>query len=618
MEWLGFAHHLLKTDYARNFYPPLKKFKTWSIPLTLMVLLFIGSCKKELLTNEAPNGELLHKAQLFYNQHSNTSTGLKDIKLATTTAIAGNRQKVAKFPPLWDKATTARTATGVSVISVPLAKFKLSNNELDYERRVVFEEEDGEVTGGRITEVFAAPAAIKADGSALAIGSADPKSAGFSGSIIDYDLAYKQARGRLYKNGQQAKGEVSVLPMPKGGFKALQPLGNKRSGSAKGGQSIAMGPDNAISGFEPEFEDGEQNCDNIYLAYIEKDEYGNITFVEVLQFLYRICTGGPVGQQPPGGTSILVDCAEKVNGTAYINTDCQTCMGGTTGIMACPPSEEQIEDALENKPFALFDSIDCQTLKKWLAVAKFTPPQSVLDDLGHLTALATNQGFYTLKMANIQKLADAHSTIVNMDYFSVTITELPIVNGQRLGPGQFLNYIRTNINSFTGGTEQFNPYNANGLDDRAKWSSTNTLGAIIAIDLPNVPDNGSVITSYSSTDRWTFTTIHEPMYGDHPVSGNRDFGYTANQNGSYTFYTRGVDRLTSWDSSFLQSRTGIPFSQADALWTTFQNSISNFVQSHQGNANVNLKEILRPDWQKVKDVIEGKKPLSTLSKNCPD
>ena len=311
-----------------------------------MVLLFIGSCKKELLTNEAPNGELLHKAQLFYNQHSNTSTGLKDIKLATTTAIAGNRQKIAKFPPLWDKATTARTATGVSVISVPLAKFKLSNNELDYERRVVFEEEDGEVTGGRITEVFAAPAAIKADGSALAIGSADPKSTGFSGSIIDYDLAYKQPRGRLYKNGQQAKGEVSVLPMPKGGFKALQPLGNKRSGSAKGGQSIAMGPENAISGFEPEFEDGDKNCDDIYLAYIEKDEYGNITFVEVLQFLYRICTGGPVGQQPPGGTSILVDCAEVVNGTAYINTDCQTCMGGTTEITACPPSIEVKQDSL--------------------------------------------------------------------------------------------------------------------------------------------------------------------------------------------------------------------------------------------------------------------------------
>jgi len=331
-------------------FTPLKKFKTWSIPLTLMVILFIGSCKKELLTNEAPNGELLQKAQLFYNQHSNTSTGLKDIKLATTTAIAGNRQKVAKFPPLWDKATTARTATGVSVISVPLAKFKLSNNELDYERRVVFEEKDGEVTGGRITEVFAAPAAIKADGSALAIGSADPKSTSFSGSIIDYDLAYKQPRGRLYKNGQQAKGEVSVLPMPKGGFKALQPMGNKRSGSAKGGQSIAMGPDNAISGFEPEFEDGEQNCDDIYLAYIEKDEYGNITFVEVLQFLYRICTGGPVGQQPPGGTSILVDCAEVVNGTAYINTDCQTCMGGDTGITECPPSD--IKHKLDSFPCA--------------------------------------------------------------------------------------------------------------------------------------------------------------------------------------------------------------------------------------------------------------------------
>lgn len=36
-------------------------------------------------------------------------------------------------------------------------------------------------------------------------------------------------------------------------------------------------------------------------------------------------------------------------------------------------------------------------------------------------------------------------------------------------------------------------------------------------------DNGSV-SKYNSTG-WTFTTIHDPKYGDHPVSGNRDFGY---------------------------------------------------------------------------------------------
>jgi len=431
MEWLGFAHHLLKTNYARNFYPPLKKFKTWSIPLTLMVLLFIGSCKKELLTNEAPNGELLHKAQLFYNQHSNTSTGLKDIKLATTTAIAGNRQKVAKFPPLWDKATTARTATGVSVISVPLAKFKLSNNELDYERRVVFEEEDGEVTGGRITEVFAATAAIKADGSALAIGSADPKSTGFSGSIIDYDLAYKQPRGRLYKNGQQAKGEVSVLPMPKGGFKALQPLGNKRSGSAKGGQSIAMGPDNAISGFEPEFEDGEQNCDNIYLAYIEKDEYGNITFVEVLQFLYRICTGGPVGQQPPGGTSILVDCAEVVNGSAK-DSPCG-CIGGTTGITECSVDTVMTSNFVKNAKAMcalaklMNNGFFKNTLNNFIGVNKPIDLTFKLENIpqspGFITAGTTSPSPLTWNSNNIDLIL-AENVIQNQSSIEVAFTLL--------------------------------------------------------------------------------------------------------------------------------------------------------------------------------------------------
>ncbi|RAV27409.1 hypothetical protein [Sinomicrobium soli] len=71
------------------------------------------------------------------------------------------------------------------------------------------------------------------------------------------------------------------------------------------------------------------------------------------------------------------------------------------------------------------------------------------------------------------------------------------------------------------------------------------LRAVIGIDIKG-PDNESVIVSDYNTEKWTFSTIFDPKYGEHPVSGNRDFGYTQNGDGSYTFYTRGVDRLTDW------------------------------------------------------------------------
>lgn len=130
--------------------------------------------------------------------------------------------------------------------------------------------------------------------------------------------------------------------------------------------------------------------------------------------------------------------------------------------------------------------------------------------------------------------------------------------------------------------------------------------------------------SHFSTNKWTFSTIFDPKYGMHPVSGHRDFGYTQNPNGSYTFYTRGVDRLTSIDVAALQSITeflfgnGVPFASADALWTSFVDKIREFVNDNGGSASRAFVEIERPDWQKVRDVLDGKAPLSTLSKDCPD
>ncbi|RAV27389.1 hypothetical protein, partial [Sinomicrobium soli] len=284
------------------------------------------------------------------------------------------------------------------------------------------------------------------------------------------------------------------------------------------------------------------------------------------------------------------------------------------------PSESEIKNAIADKPFALLPDIPCETIRQWLATATHEVQQAQLDKLDQIVSTSTSYpGMTTTTVARLQHINDAYSSVVNMDYFPVTVNELPVVNGQRQTPEQFLNHIRTNINSFVD-TEysEFEPYQWPGLDEITLWNSSNPLGAVIGIDIKG-PDNGSVIVSDYDTDKWTFSTIFDPKYGEHPVSGNRDFGYTQNDDGSYTFYTRGVDRLTSWDGEWARKNLdNFPFNQADALWTSFQNKINNYVNQHEGNASVANQQIHRPDWQQVVDVLNGQAPLSTLSKDCPD
>lgn len=287
-----------------------------------------------------------------------------------------------------------------------------------------------------------------------------------------------------------------------------------------------------------------------------------------------------------------------------------------------PPTEAQIKAQLKDKPFALIPNIPCDIIKKWIATAKFTVDQSTLNRLIQIenTLKPGNDNSY---LTNVQNINNAYSTVVNMDYFPITVNMMPLINGKVATPEQFLEHIRKNVNKFVNtGYSEFNPYVYSGVDDTNLWNSSNPKNAVVAIDIGSlwgtgiVDDNGSVIVSKYNSSGWTFTTIHEPMYGDHPVSGNRDFGFVKNSNGSYTFYTRGVDRLTNWDADAVNAMFDTPFDSADALWKSFQNKVSDFVNLNGGNAGSAQAEIHRPDWSLVKDVIDGKKPLSALSTDC--
>lgn len=129
-------------------------------------------------------------------------------------------------------------------------------------------------------------------------------------------------------------------------------------------------------------------------------------------------------------------------------------------------------------------------------------------------------------------------------------------------------------------------------------------------------DDGSVICSEKKSNRWKFSTIFAPTDTYHPVSGTREFGFIENLDGTFTFYTRGVDRVRLRLAEILGGGGRKSFQGADNLWKSLQEGISNFVNFNGGSSQVEQPQIGRPDWDKLQDFIDGKIPLSVLG--CKD
>jgi len=284
------------------------------------------------------------------------------------------------------------------------------------------------------------------------------------------------------------------------------------------------------------------------------------------------------------------------------------------GIGVLPPTlsnREALNMVLEEDPFFLIE-IPCDQLPMWQQIANHQAPSSVLDKLNNLSQ---NQSLWSVLVPyygwRVQDLNEAKGKVVNMDYYSVTINQLP---GGETAP-QLLEYMRKNINTFIDQTKaNFKPFNNS---EYLTWNSNNYLGGIIHIDMGNnntwagglhpidQPDDGSVICTKAQSDHWIFTTITAPGDGEHPVSGNRQFGFIQNRNGSYTFYTRGVDRATGYIDDFLQENWDVIFSKADELWSSLQQGIVNYVNSNGGNAMISQDntKTFRPNWDKVRDYL---------------
>jgi len=284
---------------------------------------------------------------------------------------------------------------------------------------------------------------------------------------------------------------------------------------------------------------------------------------------------------------------------------------GPIGILPGGDLEEEMElfNLLQQNPEALID-IPCEDLPKWQAVSSIPIPTSVEERLSVLESQIG--GLADLLSLNddweLQELKDGSGTVVNMDEFSVNVS-LP----NSISPESVLEHIRTDFLSQLNGAS-FTPH-PNLPNEGNRWNNPSTsLGSILSIDML---DDGSVICIQKSSRRWTCTTIEDPFNYAHPVSGNRQFGFEVNSNGSYTFYTRGVDRMTNFIEA--STRDVVDFATnmdmldlANPVWVSFQNIISNHVNSQGGIASINTPVKHRPDYDKLSRFLSGEINVSEL------
>jgi hypothetical protein len=198
----------------------------------------------------------------------------------------------------------------------------------------------------------------------------------------------------------------------------------------------------------------------------------------------------------------------------------------------------------------------------------------------------------------VQKIEEASATKTNIDRYSVKITKLPTnATAQKL-----FNDMRQSLNNFFD-HEAATVAGYTPADD-SKWAAPGKapLGVIMLFKIPvlgPIGEQAAVITSLAEDARWIFTPVKIGFAcpGEHPVSGNREFGWKAIGN-AFEFYTRAVDRTTGICLGMGGEET--TYNGGDALWRSWQAKLVRYVAQNGGQAVTNAPLVYRPTWTEVK------------------
>lgn len=223
-------------------------------------------------------------------------------------------------------------------------------------------------------------------------------------------------------------------------------------------------------------------------------------------------------------------------------------------------------------------------------------------DLRNHTATTSNPD-----IQEIQTLDSGKSATINYDYYALTFKKHP----SRSIEEEFLR-LRRSFPFYAKGQEPalevsdvpvnfFGPYNdpknpATRDANQKKWESSDPTGALMDFVLKSMPpalvfaasklqpvmERGDILVACASPRDIVVATVKTKEHGFHPVNGNRGFGIKDNSNGTWTFYTKGADRL-SWSCSVLMfenapaGAAGVPdvpkgeriFSEGHQFWLKF-------------------------------------------------
>ncbi len=210
-----------------------------------------------------------------------------------------------------------------------------------------------------------------------------------------------------------------------------------------------------------------------------------------------------------------------------------------------------------------------------------------------------------LQSVKRQRIQNAHSDELNLDYYSVTIQKLP----GNMDMEAFFQLLRGNLDMFLEGAKATKGFDSINHRENEIWNSDKPHSAIMyftALPLAGITEKigekmAVMATDYKVTSNamtWIFTPVYADIMGVgfHPLAGNRQFGLVKNKDNTITFYTRGVDRPYSLlDAPF----GGEIFRGAHELWTTMTTNVENYINENGGKAERNKNFISkRISWDK--------------------
>jgi hypothetical protein len=287
-----------------------------------------------------------------------------------------------------------------------------------------------------------------------------------------------------------------------------------------------------------------------------------------------------------------LDVIEQARNSGLIGDE--DARGATLGVVGGEPwsSDGQSSLNVQQTSSGIGDAV------YWSELLTFLPPEP-------LRAALTNRG------VTIVPLSSGWGD-VNLDYYPVRISKLPLLNGQQASAQEFLEYVRTHFNKFVDiSNSEFVPFEP--AVDTGKWESADPVGAVIDIkintgNLLGLPPLGvfideSLVVCTRRGDRdWILSTARGGWSAlGHPVSGNRMWAIDPKGN-EWILYTMGADRATTF-ADWSANAADLVWRGADALWRSFQNGIVKYTEAQGGAAQIGVAHSRRYDWNRVRQLF---------------